>query len=236
MPAKRACSCGDLLPQIHVSHVENKCVYKCMCVSDSFGPESVKQAMIDLNCQRVGHGHHTFLVDSSACTNGGVVVLKMFHLVQRTVLLWCRVVRPPVGDDARAKIADPEKYVNNLIDYAGRNRITMEVCLTSNEQTMPWLQDGNLGKHTFRTVRFSPRVGWCVCNHVMEASCCTDGGYGNFSVHLHRQPFDVADDNITGGSWLLVRRACGAPKLTDLRLFSRNCGGQLTRLTSPLRS
>ncbi|MBN1551310.1 adenosine deaminase family protein [bacterium] len=39
------------------------------------------------------------------------------------------------------KIADPEKYVQDLAQYIADRRITIEVCLTSNKQTMPDLKD-----------------------------------------------------------------------------------------------
>ena len=57
-----------------------------------------------------------------------------------------------VGEEARASVADAGKYVDNLVNYVGNNRITVEVCLTSNQQTMPKLMGDGLKDHTFRQV------------------------------------------------------------------------------------
>jgi len=38
-------------------------------------------------------------------------------------------------------IADPARYVNDLVNYIAGKRITLEVCLTSNLQTKPELRD-----------------------------------------------------------------------------------------------
>lgn len=69
-----------------------------------------------------------------------------------------------MGAEASAKVANPDKYVSDLVNYVGRNRVTMEVCLTSNEQTMPWLQGGKLADHTFAQM----------LDQGVQATLCTD--------------------------------------------------------------
>lgn len=46
------------------------------------------------------------------------------------------------------KIADPKDYVDRLAQYVADHRITLEVCLTSNQQTVPELA-GDLSRHPF---------------------------------------------------------------------------------------
>jgi len=50
------------------------------------------------------------------------------------------------------RIADPKGYVENLAEYIADKRITIEVCLTSNQQTVPDLAD-DLRKHPFGEMR-----------------------------------------------------------------------------------
>ncbi len=53
-------------------------------------------------------------------------------------------------DAALISTKDPvtaKRYVNNLVQYIAEKRITLEVCLTSNLQTLPELQ-GNAANHT----------------------------------------------------------------------------------------
>lgn len=46
------------------------------------------------------------------------------------------------------RIADPQAYVDRLAQYVADHRITLEVCLTSNQQTVPALA-GDLSGHPF---------------------------------------------------------------------------------------
>ena len=43
-----------------------------------------------------------------------------------------------------------EKYVSQLVQYVSEKRITLEVCLTSNLQTMPELAKQGIKSHAFR--------------------------------------------------------------------------------------
>lgn len=47
-----------------------------------------------------------------------------------------------------SSIQDPQKYVDRLAQYVADHRITLEVCLTSNQQTVPELA-GDLSSHPF---------------------------------------------------------------------------------------
>jgi adenosine deaminase len=59
-------------------------------------------------------------------------------------------------------IPDPKKYVHHLAEYVASQRITMEVCLTSNAQTLPRMR--NLAHHPLRQM----------LDHELSVSICTD--------------------------------------------------------------
>ena len=57
--------------------------------------------------------------------------------------------------DARSRTRasrDPKRYVEDLAEFIADKRITIEVCLTSNQQTVPELAD-DLRKHPFAEMR-----------------------------------------------------------------------------------
>lgn len=59
-------------------------------------------------------------------------------------------------------IDDPLEYVHHLAEYVASQRITMEVCLTSNAQTLPRMR--NLAHHPLRQM----------LDHELSVSICTD--------------------------------------------------------------
>jgi adenosine deaminase len=59
-------------------------------------------------------------------------------------------------------IDDPVEYTNRLAEYIASQRITIEVCLTSNAQTLPHLRD--LSRHSLRQM----------LDHELSVSICTD--------------------------------------------------------------
>lgn len=81
---------------------------------EAYGPESVHQAVRDLEADRVGHGFHLF---SEA------------------------EIRDP-------RITDKALYVQKLVSDLKARGTTIEVCLTSNLQTLPHLE--GLAEHTFK--------------------------------------------------------------------------------------
>jgi adenosine deaminase len=85
---------------------------------EGFGPQSILQAVRDLNADRIGHGFHLFSEDK----------------VNR---------KGKLGDLDSAAV-----FVRQLVKYVCDNRICLEVCLTSNLNTMPELTD--IKKHSFR--------------------------------------------------------------------------------------
>jgi len=70
-------------------------------------------------------------------------------------------------------IVDPARYVRNLLDYIANNRITIEVCLTSNLQTSPHID--KLSDHSIRKMidnRLS--VTLCTDNRLVSHTTVTN--------------------------------------------------------------
>lgn len=103
---------------------------------EAYGPESMFQAITNLNADRIGHGTH----------------LYSHELVQ---------------DE------DPERYVRNLTEYVADRRITLEVCITSNLQTMPELR--RVENHPFgRMMRDKLSVTLCTDNRLVSRTSVTE--------------------------------------------------------------
>jgi len=112
---------------------------KTVHAGESFGPESIFQAITELNADRIGHGVHLFST----------------HMIQ---------------DE---EIQDKEAYVENLAQYIGDRRITIEVCLTSNMQTIPDIDD--LKNHSFEKMRKAGlSVTLCTDNRLIYSTTVTD--------------------------------------------------------------
>ena len=102
---------------------------------EAYGPESIFQAITDLNTDRIGHGTHLYSVGQ-------------------------------VEDD------DPERYVQQLAEYIADRRITIEVCITSNLQTMPDLE--GVESHPFgRMLREKLSVTLCTDNRLVSRTSVT---------------------------------------------------------------
>lgn len=56
------------------------------------------------------------------------------------------------ADKIRARIPNPQAYVDSLVQFIADKRVTLEVCLTSNQQTVPELAH-DLSKHPFAEMR-----------------------------------------------------------------------------------
>jgi adenosine deaminase len=71
-------------------------------------------------------------------------------------------------------ILDPEGYVEKLVRYVADRRITLEVCLTSNQQTIPELRD-DLAQHPFRNMRRAKvSATLCTDNRLVSRTTMTD--------------------------------------------------------------
>ncbi len=72
------------------------------------------------------------------------------------------------------RIRDRRAYVDKLIRYVADRRITIEVCLTSNQQTIPELRQ-DLSRHPFRLMRRAKlSVALCTDNRLVSRTTVTD--------------------------------------------------------------
>ena len=72
------------------------------------------------------------------------------------------------------RIKDKKGYVAKLARYVADRRITLEVCLTSNQQTIPDLRE-NLERHPFRLMRKARiSVTLCTDNRLVSRTTVTD--------------------------------------------------------------
>lgn len=110
---------------------------KTVHAGEAYGPESIFQALTDLNADRIGHGTH----------------LYSKHLVS-------------------AETADASAYVRSLSEYIADRRILLEVCITSNMQTMPELRrvvDHPVG----RMIRDRLSISICTDNRLVSRTTST---------------------------------------------------------------
>lgn len=71
-------------------------------------------------------------------------------------------------------ITDKQGYIDKLVRYVAERRITIEVCLTSNQQTIPEL-GSDLAKHPFRKMREARcSVTLCTDNRLVSRTTMTD--------------------------------------------------------------
>lgn len=106
-------------------------LHKTVHAGEAYGPESIFSAITDLHAERIGHGLHLFRWDVIGEGEGRGGKIKNF--------------KEGEGMSEERK----RDYVENLTRYVGAMRICMEVCLTSNLQTMPELK-GDIRNHPVR--------------------------------------------------------------------------------------
>lgn len=71
-------------------------------------------------------------------------------------------------------IRDKQAYIDKLARYVADRRVTLEVCLTSNQQTIPELRD-DLSKHPFKKMRAARcSVTLCTDNRLVSRTTMTD--------------------------------------------------------------
>jgi adenosine deaminase len=71
-------------------------------------------------------------------------------------------------------IHDKKAYIDKLVRYVADRRITLEVCLTSNQQTIPEFRD-NLRQHPFGRMRQERlSVTLCTDNRLVSRTTMTD--------------------------------------------------------------
>ena len=132
-------------------------IRKTVHAGEAYGPESIFQAITDLNADRIGHGYHLFSPER----------------IQT------------------ASIKDKDEYIRKLAQYIADRRITLEVCLTSNLQTMPELTD--LREHNLRKM-LEARLSVTLCTDNRLVSNTTVSK--EISLAMHH--FDITPRHLKG--------------------------------------
>lgn len=132
-------------------------IRKTVHAGEAYGPESIFQAITDLNADRIGHGYHLFSADRIQSKS----------------------------------ITDKEEYVRKLAQFIADRRITLEVCLTSNLQTMPELTD--ISQHNFRKM-LEARLSVTLCTDNRLVSNTTVSK--EISLAMHN--FDIQPRQLKG--------------------------------------
>ena len=88
---------------------------------EAYGPESIKSAVKDCMARRIGHGTQLF---------------KRGQIFKKT------------EEGRRLSKDQRNEYVSDIVEWIADNRITLEVCLKSNSQTLPEYRD--LSRHPFQ--------------------------------------------------------------------------------------
>jgi len=71
-------------------------------------------------------------------------------------------------------IKDKKEYVESLVRFLGDRRVTIEVCLTSNQQTIPELRD-SLSRHPYRKMRQARlSTTFCTDNRLVSNTTVTE--------------------------------------------------------------
>ena len=71
-------------------------------------------------------------------------------------------------------ISDKRAYIDKLVRYVAEHRVTLEVCLTSNQQTLPELR-ADLRRHPFKKMRAARcSVTLCTDNRLVSRTTMTD--------------------------------------------------------------
>jgi adenosine deaminase len=88
------------------------------------------------------------------------------------------------------RISDPRRYVEDLAEYIADKRVTIEVCLTSNQQTVPDLAS-DLRKHPFGEMR----------RRRLSTTFCTDNRLVSHTTVSHEieraiEAFDLTDREV----------------------------------------
>lgn len=119
-------------------------IKKTVHAGEAFGAESIFQAITECHADRIGHGTHLFNVDK---------------ITDERIL--------------NGEHGDPESYIKRLVDYIACRRITLEVCPTSNLQTLPEIK--SIAEHPLKKMLENKlSVSICTDNRLVSRTTPTD--------------------------------------------------------------
>ncbi|MBD3369260.1 adenosine deaminase family protein [Candidatus Fermentibacteria bacterium] len=166
---------------------------KTVHAGEAYGPESIFQAITDLNADRIGHGTSLF--------NAGAV--------------------------SDPTIKDREAYVEALAQYIADRRITVEVCLTSNMQITPSMED--LKDHPFgRMMEHRISVALCTDNRTVSRTTVTDELLR--AVRTFRLDLEDLKNVLVYG----FKRSFYPGRYSEKRSYVRKCIDHIEKLIEPV--
>ncbi|KAL3784749.1 hypothetical protein HJC23_003501 [Cyclotella cryptica] len=125
---------------------------KTVHAGEAYGPESIFEAITNLHAERIGHGCHLFRWDIIGAGEG-------------------RGGKSRSREKGEMTVKQKREYVENLTRYLGTMRICVEVCLSSNLQTMPELH-GDVQNHPARKmIEEGLAVTFCTDNTLVSHTC-----------------------------------------------------------------
>lgn len=114
------------------------------------------------------------------------------------------------------EIRDPQKYVDALAGYIADRRITVEVCLTSNQQTNPAFRD--LSNHPFKKM-MDKKLSLTICTDNRTVSNTT------VTKELHKavNTFNLTRDNLRNILVYGFKRSFFPGRYDEKRQYVRKC-------------
>lgn len=122
------------------------------------------------------------------------------------------------------KIIDKEKYVSNLSQFVADRRITIEVCLTSNMQTNPTIQE--VRNHTFgKMIQHNLSVTLCTDNRTVSKTNLTQ------EIMLAVNNFPLSPKTLKNSIVYGFKRSFFPGKYSEKRKYVRQCLNYYEKLT-----
>ena len=120
-------------------YVHEAFIRKTVHAGESYGPESIFQAITECHANRIGHG--TFLFDTDLIKD--------------------------------KKVTNKKRYVEELANYLAGERVGVEVCLTSNLQTLPTIK--TVKDHPInKMIKTGLSLSICTDNRLISDTTLTD--------------------------------------------------------------
>ena len=132
-------------------YVHRHFIRKTLHAGESYGPESIFQAITECHANRIGHGTYLFSAE---------------HIKDR-------------------KVTDKPGYVEALANYLASARIGIEVCLTSNLQTLPEIK--SIKNHPVREM----------IQRGLPVTICTDNRLVSHTTVTHEMELLVKQVDLT---------------------------------------
>lgn len=171
---------------------------KTVHAGEAYGPESIYSAITDLHAERIGHGCNLFRWD---------------------------VIGEGQGRGGRSKSKTEKEemnesqkraYVKNLTRYLGTMRTCMEVCLSSNLQTMPEL-NGDLRLHPARQmIQEELAVTFCTDNTLVSHTNMVR------ELTLAAEAFELRPGQMRNIVFNGFKRSFMAKKYREKRVYNRS--------------